>query len=181
MKPTGNSAHARCQKGGVPEEAEIYLRLIHFKKVWYYGQFQRGRREKISKKEKEKGKKTRKKEDGKDESKKSKAHLIHSGPTSRSPAPSGNYWYYCYHYLLLLMILHTDDTLSFLPSFTTINNTLIPVISAGGGRSGVRAWVYKVGLALLAPLFSVFFLPCPFSFCLFLLAIFSRLPCSNWP
>ena len=55
MKPTGNSAHARCQKGGVPEEAEIYLQLIHFKKVWYYGQFQRGRREKISKKEKEKG------------------------------------------------------------------------------------------------------------------------------
>ena len=41
----------------------------------------------------EKGKKTRKKEDGKDESKKSKAHLIHSGPNSRSPAPSGNYWY----------------------------------------------------------------------------------------
>ena len=23
MKPTGNSAHARCQKGGVPEAAEI--------------------------------------------------------------------------------------------------------------------------------------------------------------
>ena len=91
MKPTGNSAHARCQKGGVPEEAEIYLQLIHFKKVWYYGQFQRGRREKISKKEKEKGKRTRKKEDGKEESKKSKAHLIHSGPNSRSPAPSGNY------------------------------------------------------------------------------------------
>ena len=92
MKPTGNSAHARCQKGGVPEEAEIYLQLIPFKKVWYYGQFQRGRREKISKKEKEKGKRTRKKEDGKEESKKSKAHLIHSGPNSRSPAPSGNYW-----------------------------------------------------------------------------------------
>ena len=33
MKPTGNSAHARCQKGGVPEEAEIYVQLIHFKKV----------------------------------------------------------------------------------------------------------------------------------------------------
>ena len=32
MKPTDNSAHARCQKGGVPEEAEIYLRLIHFKR-----------------------------------------------------------------------------------------------------------------------------------------------------
>ena len=90
--PTGNSAHARCQKGGVPEEAEIYLQLIHFKKVWYYGQFQRGRREKISKKEKEKGKRTRKKEDGKEESKKSKANLIHSGPNSRSPAPRGNYW-----------------------------------------------------------------------------------------
>ena len=92
--PIGDSAHARRQKVGVPEEAEIYLQLIHFKKVWYYGQFQRGRREKISKKEKEKGKKTRKKEDGKEESKKSKAHLIHSGPNSRSPAPSGNYWYY---------------------------------------------------------------------------------------
>ena len=39
MKPTGNSAHARCQKGGVPEEAEIYLQLIHFKKVWGHGQF----------------------------------------------------------------------------------------------------------------------------------------------
>ena len=48
---------------------------------------------KISKKEREKGKRTRKKEDGKDESRKSKAHLIHFGPTSRSPAPSGNYWY----------------------------------------------------------------------------------------
>ena len=32
-KAIGNSAHARCQKGGVPEEAEIYLQLIHFKKV----------------------------------------------------------------------------------------------------------------------------------------------------
>ena len=30
--------------------------------------------------------------------------------------------------------------------------------------------MYKVGLALLALLFSVFFLPCPFSFFLFLLA-----------
>ena len=47
---------------------------------------------KISKKEKEKGKRTRKKEGGKEESKQSKAHLIHSGPNSRSPAPSGNYW-----------------------------------------------------------------------------------------
>ena len=50
----GNSAHARCQKGGVPE-AEIYLQLIHFEKVSYYSQLRRGRREKISKKEKEKG------------------------------------------------------------------------------------------------------------------------------
>ena len=33
----------------------------------------------ISKKEKEKGKRTRKKEDGKEESRKSKAHLIHEG------------------------------------------------------------------------------------------------------
>ena len=32
MKPTGNSAHARCQKGGVPVEAKLYLQLIHFKK-----------------------------------------------------------------------------------------------------------------------------------------------------
>ena len=31
-KPTGNSAHARCQKGGVPEEAEIYLQSIHVAK-----------------------------------------------------------------------------------------------------------------------------------------------------
>ena len=30
--------------------------------------------------------------------------------------------------------------------------------------------MYKVGLALLALLFSVFFLPCPFAFFLFLLA-----------
>ena len=59
--------------------------------------FQRGRRARISKKEKEKGKRTRKKEDGKEESKKSKAHLIHSGPNSRSPAPSGNYWYHHYY------------------------------------------------------------------------------------
>ena len=88
MKPTGNSAHARCQKGGVPEEAEIYLRLIHFKKVWYYGQFRRGRREKLSKKEKEKGKKTRKKEDGKEESRKSKATLTHSGLTPDRPPPA---------------------------------------------------------------------------------------------
>ena len=32
--------------------------------------------------------------------------------------------------------------------------------------------MYKVGLALLALLFSVFFLPCPFSFFLFFLAYF---------
>ena len=32
--------------------------------------------------------------------------------------------------------------------------------------------MYKVGLALLAPLFSVFFLPSPFSFFLFLPAYF---------
>ena len=32
-KPIGDSAHARRQKGEVPEEAEIYLQLIHFKKV----------------------------------------------------------------------------------------------------------------------------------------------------
>ena len=32
-KAIGNSAHARCHKGGVPEEAKIYLQLIHFKKV----------------------------------------------------------------------------------------------------------------------------------------------------
>ena len=32
--------------------------------------------------------------------------------------------------------------------------------------------MYKGGLALLALLFSVFFLPCPFSFFLFLLAYF---------
>ena len=32
--------------------------------------------------------------------------------------------------------------------------------------------MYKVGLALLALLFSVFFLPCPFSFFPFLLAYF---------
>ena len=44
-----------AKKDGVPEEAEIYLQLIDFTKVWYYGQFRRGRREKISKKEKEKG------------------------------------------------------------------------------------------------------------------------------
>ena len=30
MKPTGNSAHARCQKGGVPEAAEIERTLIPF-------------------------------------------------------------------------------------------------------------------------------------------------------
>ena len=29
----------RAAKGGVPEQAEIYLQLIHFEKVWYYGQF----------------------------------------------------------------------------------------------------------------------------------------------
>jgi len=39
-----------------------------------------------------KGKRTREKEDGKEESKKSKAHLINLGLNSRSPAPSGNYW-----------------------------------------------------------------------------------------
>ena len=32
MKPTGNSAHARCQKGGVPQETEIYFQLIHLKR-----------------------------------------------------------------------------------------------------------------------------------------------------
>ena len=79
----GNSAHVPCQKGGVPEEAEkgVLLRAISARKA-----------EKISKKEKEKGKRTRKKEDGKEGSKKSKAHLTHSGPNSRSPAASGNYW-----------------------------------------------------------------------------------------
>ena len=56
----------------------------------------------MSKKEKEKGKSTRKNADGKEESKKSKDHLIHSGPNSRSPAPSGSYWYIIYHISLTI-------------------------------------------------------------------------------
>ena len=41
-----------------------------------------------------KGTRTRRKEDGKEESKTSKATLIHSGPNSQSPGPGGNDWYH---------------------------------------------------------------------------------------
>ena len=87
-----------------------------------------------------------------------------------------------YHQHRSVILISISISISIPVSVLVLVLIIIPVISAWGGRSGVRAWVYKVGLALLALLFSVFFLVLfPFLSCLFFLAFLAEVGRSITP